>query len=251
MNSAVIWRGFSLLSPTVQIVVVVSGMSDRSGNSKTGGMIQTYIIRDDMRPYDAIVSGGDDAICGLCPHRRQADGTRSCYVNPATGLLTIGRKLLAGDYPDMSPDAAAIACSGRAIRLGTYGDPAAVPADIWRRLLAHTNNWTGYTHQWRMRHAAAYRWYVMASCDSDLDRTEAKARGWRTFRVRKVSDAGIEPMGAREIVCPASHEAGKLVTCEDCRLCAGTSRSAKDIAIIDHSARARGVMRRHNLQVIQ
>jgi hypothetical protein len=249
MNSAVIYRGFSLLSPEVRIAVVVSGMKERSGNSKTGGMIQTYIIRDDMRPYDAIVSGADEAICGLCPHRRQADGTRSCYVNPATGLLTIGRKLLAGDYPDMSTSDAAIACSGRSIRIGTYGDPAAVPLYVWRELTAHAANWTGYTHQWRMRHVPAYQGFVMASCDSESDRIDAKARGWRTFRVRKVTSEGPEPMGEREIICPASIEGGKRTTCEDCGLCAGTTIKAKDIAIIDHSVRARGALRR--LQVIQ
>jgi hypothetical protein len=249
MNSAVIYRGYSLLSPTVRIAVVVTGIKERSGNSKTGGMVQTYIIRDDMRPYDAILSGDDDAICGLCPHRRQADGTRSCYVNPATGLLTVGRKLLAGDYPDTTPEAAGEACRGRSVRIGTYGDPAAVPMYVWRALTAGAANWTGYTHQWRMRHVAAYQGYLMASCDSEVDRVDAKARGWRTFRVRKVTDTGIDPMSEREIVCPASAEAGKRVTCEDCGLCAGASRPAKDIAIVDHSARARGAVRR--LQVLQ
>ena len=249
MNSAVIWRGASLLSPTVRIAVVVTGMKERSNNRKTGGMVQTYIIRDDMRPYDAIVSGDDDAICGLCPHRRQADGSRSCYVNPATGLLTVGRKLLAGDYADMSIETAAELCRGRSVRIGTYGDPAAVPIYVWRELTAHAANWTGYTHQWRMRHVGAYQGYLMASCDSDTDRTDAKARGWRTFRVRRVTDTGPEPMGAREIVCPASAEGGHRVTCEACGLCAGNSRPAKDVAIIDHSVRARGALRR--LQVLQ
>lgn len=249
MNSAVIWRGASLLSPTVTIAVVVTGMKERSGNSKTGGMVQTYIIRDDMRPYDAIVSGDDDAICGMCPHRRQEDGRRSCYVNPATGLLTVGRRLLAGEYPDTTPEIASEACRGRSVRIGTYGDPAAVPLWVWRELTTHAANWTGYTHQWKLRHVAAYRWYIMASCDSDADRVDAKARGWRTFRVRNVNSSGVDPIGEREIVCPASHEAGKRVTCEDCGLCAGNSRPAKDIAIINHSASARGALRR--LQVLQ
>lgn len=248
MNSAVIWRGFSLLSPTVRIAVVVTGLERRSSNVKTGGMIQTYIIRDDMRPRDAIMSGADDAICGVCPHRLQADGSRSCYVSLRTGLNVVGRLL--ATYPELSPDVAAQLCSGRAVRLGTYGDPAAVPLDIWRRLTALARSFTGYTHQWRMRHVRAYQGYVMASCDSDDDRARAKLDGWRTFRVRKVTPSGPEPMGSREIVCPASAEGGHRVTCESCGLCSGNTRAAaKDIAIIDHSTRARGALRR--LQVIQ
>lgn len=249
MNSAVIWRGVSLLSPTVPIAVVVTGIKRRSGNVKTGGMVQTYIIRDDMRPRDAIMSGGDEAICGACPHRLQPDGSRSCYVSLRTGLNVVGRLL--HTYPEVSIDAAAEACRGRAVRLGTYGDPAAVPLDVWRRLTAYARNWTGYTHQWRLRHVAAYQGLVMASCDSDDDRARAKLAGWRTFRVRRVTATGPEPMGTREIVCPASAEAGHKVTCEACGLCAGTSRAAKDIAIIDHSTRARGALRRLQLQVIQ
>jgi hypothetical protein len=249
MNSAVIWRGYSLLSPTSRIAVVVTGMKQRSLNSKTGGMVQTYIVRDDMRPYEAIVTGADEAICGQCPHRRQADGSRSCYVNPATGLNSVGKQLIGGAYPDLSPDAAGELCRGRSVRLGTYGDPAAVPMHVWLALTAHAANWTGYTHQWRNRHAVAYQGYVMASCDSEADRAAAQAKGWRTFRVRRMTPTGPEPMGGREIVCPASAEGGKRVTCEACGLCAGASRPAKDIAIIDHSVRARAALKR--LQVLQ
>ena len=41
----------------------------------------------------------------------------------------------------------------------------------------------------------------------------------------------------------------KRVTCEACGLCAGASRPAKDIAIVDHSVRARAALKR--LQVLQ
>ena len=34
---------------------------------------------------------------------------------------------------------------------------------------------------------------------------------------------------------PASAESGKKTTCENCMLCAGTSKAAKDIVIADHA----------------
>ena len=41
------------------------------------------------------------------------------------------------------------------IRLGSYGDPAAVPIEIWDNLCSVAANYTGYTHQW-------------ATCDPNL-----------------------------------------------------------------------------------
>tara|TARA_R110000868_G_scaffold147436_1_gene368947 strand:- start:813 stop:1586 length:774 start_codon:yes stop_codon:yes gene_type:complete len=250
-NSAVIWRGLSLLDNVTPIAVVVTGMAEASGNSKTGAMIQTYIVLDNgEKPAEAVRSGSDAAICGDCPHRRQADGSRSCYVNLATGLSTVGKFLVAGRYETMSPDDAGTLCAGRAVRLGTYGDPAAVPAHVWAALLRLSSSHTGYTHQWRAAGVSErLRGLVMASCDSEQDRIDARAQGWRTFRVRRASASGVEPLTAGEIVCPASSEAGKRVTCEDCGLCAGASRPAKDIAIIDHSTRALAV--RKKLVVLQ
>ena len=248
MESAVIYRGISLLDGVSPIAVVVTGIKHRSGNAKTGGMIQTYIVRDDMRPKDAIDTGADVAICGQCPHRKQADGSRSCYVNLATGLSVVGRKLMAGEYPDVDVSEVALACAGRPVRLGTYGDPAAVPLTVWEALTAHASNWTGYTHQWRLAPVAPFARYLMASCDSEADRVDAKRSGWRTFRVRTVAES-LAPLMQGEIACPASFEAGKRTTCERCGLCAGSTKRAKDIAIINHSSTARAALRR--LSVLQ
>lgn len=249
MNSAIIYRGPSMLDGKTEIVVVVTGMESASTNAKTGGMVQTYIVIDSLRPADAINSGADAAICGACPHRKQPDGTRSCYVNMATGLNAVGRQMLAGKYPEITPADASRLVAGRAVRLGTYGDPAAVPAHVWRTLIAFAGSHTGYTHQWRSPVASEFRGLCMASCDSEADRDAAKLAGWRTFRVRRLVEGAPEAMTQGEIVCPASAEGGKKVTCEECRLCGGTAKSAKDIAIIDHSPRANAVRRR--LAVIQ
>ena len=67
------------------------------------------------------------------------------------------------------------------VRLGTYGDPAAVPASIWSDLVAYSDGHTGYTHQWRT--SPGLRGLCMASVDSEEEAIEAWALGWRTFRV--------------------------------------------------------------------
>ena len=59
----------------------------------------------------------------------------------------------------------------------------------------------------------------------------AVSGGWRTFRVRPVS----QPLLRSEITCPASAEAGHRVRCIDCGLCDGTG-PAKNIAILAHGS---------------
>jgi len=90
---------------------------------------------------------------------------------------------------------------GRTVRLGAYGDPAAVPFQVWQALLAYAAAWTGYTHQWRRAPELAA--YCMASVDTPGERAEARFLGFRTFRVRAAGQA----VETREVVCPASAEA--------------------------------------------
>jgi hypothetical protein len=71
----VIYRGPSLLDGTPIVAVALLGSSNR----KTGNMVQTYILRDDMRPTLAVQTGADSAICGNCKHRPFLGG--ACYVN--------------------------------------------------------------------------------------------------------------------------------------------------------------------------
>jgi hypothetical protein len=61
-NSLVLWSN-------ARIQLIVTGLTERSKNKKTGGMIQTYIIRTDMSPLDAMRQDKDKAICGNCPLR--------------------------------------------------------------------------------------------------------------------------------------------------------------------------------------
>lgn len=245
----IVWRGTSLLDRRTPIAVVLTGLSQgRSRNSKTGDMVQAWILVDDGRGViDSLRDGTDAAICGECRHRGDRGKGRTCYVALHTGLGVVSRNLRSGRYPDFEIRAAAALLDGGALRIGAYGDPAAVPVSVWRTLTARCRTWTGYTHQWKRR--PALRRFAMASVDTPQERAQAQARGWRTFRVRAVGE-GLE---TGEVVCPAAIEAGKRTTCARCSLCRG-DKQAKDVAIIDHSTKAlwaRGLGPRKRLQVIQ
>jgi hypothetical protein len=207
----------------------------RSSNVKTGDMVQTYILRADVDPVSALMSGADESICGDCVHRPIKGG--ACYVDVAKSVRSVYSAWCKGAYPLMSPTDGARTIVGRALRIGSYGDPAAIPAEHWQALRAHTIGHTGYTHQWRRAHTQALRSIVMASADSASDRDTARAMGWRTFRVRTSTEA----LGAREIVCPASPEGGDRRQCITCRACDGAPRGVgqASIAIIVHGAKAR------------
>lgn len=231
-NGYVIYDGPSMIDGE-RIVAIVVGL-DGSRNTKTGKMVQTYIIRPDMSPLDASRTGSDVSICGTCVHRGNGNGDeRSCYVTLIHGPHVVYGAFLRGLYPDASPEAVAHIVAGRMVRLGTYGDPAAVPLPVWQALLRWTAGWTGYSHQWPTL-TEAWSKLVMASVDSVEEMDEAHERGWRTFRV------GSEPVRGVEINCPASKEAGKKTQCIDCLLCMGTtSRSPRSIQIAPHGTGAK------------
>jgi hypothetical protein len=124
--------------------------------------------------------------------------------------------------------------AGSMLRLGSYGDPAAIPHDVWTTLLARVAGHTGYTHQWRA--FPEYADILMASCDSAADRVQARVLGFRTFRVAPATGWTKE---RREILCPASEQAGKKTTCAECGACGGTSSRARcDIMIPAHGSGA-------------
>lgn len=231
-NGAIIYRGPSMLDGS-PIIVVATGLAGRSRNEKTGSLVQTWIIREDMKPQDAVKTGADAAICGDCPHRGTIeDGRnvgRSCYVTVHQAPLSVFKAYHRGIYATVERADLAALGRGRKVRLGSYGDPAAVPLGVWSALMSEANAGTGYTHQWRdFPELAAW---CMASCDSATDRFHAKVLGFRTFRVRSADDATAKG----EVICPASAEAGKKTVCASCLACGGTTAKARaDIVIIAH-----------------
>jgi hypothetical protein len=218
------------------IVVIANRIATGSNNAKTGAMVQTFIMRADVNPFRALKTGQDESICGDCPQRPFKGG--KCYVDVAKSVASVYGAFERGRYarPGIDYDTADLPeiFAGRAFRLGTYGDPAAAPFQIWRAATLKAAKITGYTHQWRNPAFQAFALLCMASADSESDQLLASACGWRTFRAKRAS----EPRTTSEIGCPAAKENGAHTSCERCGLCAGnTSKSAKDIVINLHGFR--------------
>ncbi len=137
MQHAVIYKGPSLLDN--KPIVVIATYSNR--NTKTGKVVQTYILREDINPLEASKTGEDYSICGECPMRgevttdpkRKIAKGRKCYVNLGQGVLIVWKAYKRGVY---QTGEARTMGRDRFVRVGTYGDPAAVPAHIWDELLS-------------------------------------------------------------------------------------------------------------------
>lgn len=205
-----------------------------SENSKTGPMVQVWIVPD-WRTASADAA----AVCGSCPLRR-LKGARGlqCYVSPQP-LWSIERKLRAGGYP--TGDFARLCTGPQPIRLGSWGDPTAVPFEVWRPVLSRSRRtWTGYTHFWREVPADPWAQILMASVESVADAHVAWSLGWRPFRIRPRGETGEEAaIMSNEISCPASKEAGRRTACAYCCACdgrAGLTDRRRSVTIIDHTS---------------
>jgi len=230
VNGIEFYRGPSLLTGD-PIVAVATGFLRPSLNPKTGPMIQTWILRSDLPPMDAVRINADAAVCGDCALRGDRGRERKCYVAPWTAPHAVFKHV--GQYPAVSWEALRGWLTKRAVRLGAYGDPAALPFEIWRVLLSQATNWTGHTHAWRScdLRLQAVLMASVDSVDSVADFQEARRRGWRTFRLRAVHETLVDDL---EVVCPASDEGGHATTCARCALCRGGSMQARSIAIFPH-----------------
>ena len=243
-----IWAGPSQLDGA-PIIVLATGVpasakrGAKSGNTKTGDMVQTYILRADVNPVAALRLGADVSICGICPHKsKTAGGSGACYVNVGQGPNSAWK---AHQHTGSMPlDLERL--RGLKIRFGSYGDPGAVPAHVWQSLADVAAGVTGYTHQWQSDRLAdagldtagadrALAQWCMASADTPDEGRMARRLGYRSFIVRAPGTA--VPKGA--VVCPASAEAGKRTVCATCMSCGGNGNGRRqDVTIIAHGSTA-------------
>ena len=208
-----IWKGPSLFDGAP---IVVLASSRPSTNRKTGDLIQTYILREDIHPQEAVASNQDTSICGTCRFRGDHGKKRKCYVNLRYGPYSVWWAYRRGNAPQIDLREFA---RRKVVRIGAYGDPAAVPTEVWLNLLSEAAGHTGYTHAWRTCDPRL-KSIVQASCDHPEDYREAKAAGWHTLRVRLPD----EPRMLGERPCPAAAEVKNDVTCADCMGCNGQRR---------------------------
>lgn len=224
MNGFLFYRGASPIdgAPLIGIATL------ESDNRKTGDMIQTWILREDISPTMARSTGEDRSFCGDCPVRGP------CYVNWGQAPASIFRAYHRGGYIDLRRKPAVMRriVSGRVVRMGAAGDPAMIPLQHWLRVLQGADGWTGYTHQWRHPWAQPMRELCMSSVESLEDQDLARSMGWRTYRIRRQD----EPLEFNEIACPSDTTGRK---CIDCVACDGALKpSAASVAIVVHGSRA-------------
>lgn len=229
MPGAIIYEGPSQFDGAPIFVAAIWS----SANRKTGDMVQTYIMRADLPPTEANKLGEDASICGTCtlrgnptldPDKKQAT-ERPCYVVLGQGPLIVYRAYLRGAYPlRLAPHEVYAIGHDRVVRIGTYGDGAAVPLYIWRTLIAGAKGYTAYTHAVPNPAPDIF----MTSADTPADAQAAWERGERTFRVLRNNEMRVPRV---EAMCPnVTHG----VQCAQCLLCGGTSRTGKSIVIPKH-----------------
>jgi len=260
----VIYRGPSRFDDTT-IAVVVTGVKRRSGNAKTGYLVQSWVLPIDSEgyailPHVADKYGADRAVCGLCPLRPANGG--GCYVRLDTAPRSVADAYNRGIYPDADPATigAIVAEHVRAGRIqgfrsGSWGDPAAAPAGVWRPIVdtvrAAGGVTPGYTHAWRERYAtrpeavakAGQYGFLMASAHGAADRLRARSAGFRAFTILTAEE---QVLGA--FACPASEEGGYRRTCSTCGACDGNKslnadNLRADPTIVVHGASTRRAAR--------
>ena len=225
----ILWKGNSLFDGE-KIMIIATGVFNKSKNSKTGEMIQTYILRRDICPSLAHRLGEDESICTICKHKENS----TCYVNIGQGPRNVYNAYHNGSYRDFEEGDIKY-FKGRDIRIGSYGDPGVIPFEVIEYICKDANKITGYSHFWKNCDQRLKK-YCMASVDSIKgymkEYYEANKLGWRTFRIREDAE---NPLMEHEIMCPASKESGEKTTCNNCGFCNGLkNKSIKNVSIILH-----------------
>ena len=220
--SQTIYQGPSTLNNApIRAVLTYGSENTKLTDRLDAEVLQLWILTDAVPPTTAIKTGQDEAICGSCPLRAWRGGekvTRLCYVNQMTATAvwrgSNGNKVI-------TPAQAVRTSRAHLLRLGAYGDPAALPYDLVSDLVsaargAGIRRLAGYTAQWKTADIR-FRRLLMASCQGYHDELLAQLMGWRTFSA-VLPDT---PLAPDTIFCPATAEGGDKTVCERCGLCDG------------------------------
>ena len=226
-------KGSAILFEDEQFIVVATGAKGKasaSHNGKTGKMVPIWILVKAHDPRTALLNGADSIVCFNCSLRGELGKKRGCYVRLEQAPLSIWKAYHAGRYRFLPVADYPKFFGGRKVRFGAYGEPVKIPFALVAEIVrVSAPGHTGYTHQWANPAFQAYKALFQAST-TDRDDAQALALGWRTFCVQPVATPG-------KIVCPASAERGKKLTCADCGLCGGLSaRSPRSVTIRPHGA---------------
>ena len=196
LNGRICYEGPSSIDGK-PVMMIMTGFKRRSQNDKTGGgLLQTWILRSDIPPSEAVKTGEDKSICGDCRHRGTWIIVNSVwkFINTCYVKVYHAPRAVFECYKN-----------GKGYRKLSKSDLSNEAMDT-----------LGYCHQWRTCDQR-FRDICMASVDTIEEQIEAQKMGWRTFRVR-TAESELLPL---ENMCPASHEAGRRIQCDTCKACSG------------------------------
>lgn len=227
-ETLVLYKGISLLDNETPIMIVMSGFTKDSSNTKTGPTVQLYILPVHEKPNDVYRAGGT-SVCGDCKY----NGGNGCYVrwSHLTQIWNVARHQSA-----IPMSLTKEFLRGLRVRVGAAGDPAAVPFKVWQDLLSTCENFTGYTHQWKKLEFQNLKTLFMASVDNTKENNMSLFLGWSSFFVTDTEEEA-QKAGVR---CLASTDKkdvnGLSMTCSSCMLCNGKSKKQKTITEVLHGA---------------
>jgi len=229
----ILYKGASVLNDAP----IVAILTTKSNNIKTGNTPQIWILSDQLSPVDASYQKLDDSVCGNCPLKQNIGG--ACYVNLGQAPRAVYDGYKRGIYKDITkankyPKRLIELLNSKPVRFGAYGDPAAVPYEIWAKTLEYAKSGhTAYTHQFNHKQFDKRMMnFCMVSTETLKGTLKAQELG-RTFRVGN-EGGQILP---NEIECPSDSEG---IQCIDCRLCDGNmGDSVQNIVIRSHGKRSK------------
>ena len=190
----IIYDGNSLLDGKPIVVIAIP----KSSNDKTGNMVQTFIICKDTDPITASRRGEDYSICGNCIHR---------------GIPNHKKNSGGADKRSCYVMLLVVLSVYKAYKKGNYtlaqghDDITKLGADREVRLGTYGDTSAVPSYVW----------------DSLLSKSSGRTGYTHQHNVQ-----------GKEILCPASEEAGRRTTCIECKLCSGNTISAKNIFIPAH-----------------
>ncbi len=283
-----LYEGPSLINGRPIVVIAT-----RDSNPKTGEMLYTWILDAEIPPeIAAFYQDTDESICGGCKFRAQPKldagdmrpaSTRMCYVRLSTESDAFGTPKADekmgptevwqawkdgefGTWEEPQFDKVQRRVVWRqyrgplSVRVGSYGDPGAVPTAVWADLVRHARNWTGYTHCWRpgircdlckgcgliqsaLDQILGSKYEVNRSCPAcngsgekfscdqslkkycmaSVDTPEEREEANKLgWRGFVLAPADVDvSLLEDDVLCPMT--AGKPVTCNTCHMCQGTS----------------------------
>lgn len=209
-----------------------------SVNSKLGMGYVMLTYHFSVEQVENIDISLDQKNCRDCPLSYSNNGGKSggCYTHKGLqrfGIIAMMKRLNKLHKQGLIHEFDADAFDGyvkmsknihpQLLRLGTYGEPVLLNADVIETLTTCARTYTGYTHMWRVKKYSEHNRFIMASTHSHKETQNANRKGFRAFQTGATSSIKMP-------VCPASKEfKGHRKTCIECASCNGNRKRTNNI----------------------